>query len=43
VPETDPKRPHILSVEAIGLMTMAIVILILTILRYWHHIPWGAR
>jgi hypothetical protein len=41
-PERHPK-PHVYTLEATGLLIIAILILILTLARYWHHIPWGAR
>jgi hypothetical protein len=31
------------TLEATGLLIIAILILILMLARYWHHIPWGAR
>lgn len=37
-----PKRP-IYSLETTGLLLIALLILILTLVRYWRHIPWGAR
>jgi hypothetical protein len=37
-----PKRP-IYSLEATGLLLIALLILVLTLVRYWHDIPWGAR
>jgi hypothetical protein len=36
-------KPHIYSLEATGLLISALLILILTLIRYWGHIPWGAR
>jgi hypothetical protein len=41
-PEHAPK-PHIYSLEATGLLVIALLILILTLARYWYHIPWNAR
>jgi hypothetical protein len=46
--EVEPKTehhevPHIYTLEATGLIVIAILILILTLVRYWHHIPWGAH
>jgi len=54
VPASQPKRaaepppvhhaaPQIETLEATGLIVIAILILILTLIRYWHHIPWNAR
>jgi hypothetical protein len=37
------RTPQIYTLEATGLLVIAALILILTIVRYWHHIPWGAR
>ena len=37
-----PKRPFY-SLETTGLIIMAILILILILIRYWHHIPWSVR
>jgi hypothetical protein len=31
------------AAEATGLLVMAIVLLILTVIRYWRDIPWTAR
>jgi hypothetical protein len=46
-PEPKPHKrqpvPEIYTVETTGLLVIAILILILTIIRYWHHIPWSAR
>ena len=42
LPERHPK-PHIYTLEATGLLIIAFLILILTLVRYWHHIPWSAR
>ena len=42
----DSKHQHhhaIYAAEATGLLIMAILLLILTIIRYWRYIPWGAR
>jgi hypothetical protein len=35
--------PQIYTMEATGLLVIAALILILTLVRYWHHIAWGAR
>ncbi|MGB6678738.1 MAG: hypothetical protein WBE44_18725 [Terriglobales bacterium] len=37
------RTPQIYTLEATGLLVIAALILILTLVRYWHHIPWGAR
>jgi len=31
------------AAEASGLLIMAVVLLILTVIRYWREIPWAAR
>jgi hypothetical protein len=33
----------IYAAEATGLLLMAVLLLILTLIRYWRDIPWGAR
>jgi len=38
-----PEVPHIYTLEATGLIVIALLILVITLARYWHHIPWGAR
>jgi hypothetical protein len=37
------RTPQIYTLEATGLLVIAAVILILTLVRYWHHIAWSAR
>jgi len=42
----DNKHQHrhsIYAAEATGLLLMAVLLLILTIIRYWRYIPWNAR
>ena len=42
----DDKHRHrhsIYAAEATGLLLMAILLLILTLIRYWRDIPWSAR
>ncbi len=36
-------RHSIYSAEATGLLLMAVLLLILTVIRYWRYIPWSAR
>jgi hypothetical protein len=36
-------RHSIYAAEATGLLLMAVLLLILTLIRYWRDIPWGAR
>lgn len=43
---TPPERhpiPEVYTLETTGLLVIAVLILILTLIRYWHHIPWSAR
>jgi hypothetical protein len=40
--ERQPKH-HIYKVETAGILIIGILILILTLARYWHHIAWSAR
>jgi hypothetical protein len=37
------RTPRIYTLEATGLLVIAALILIMTLVRYWHHIPWSAR
>jgi len=42
----DDKHQHrhsIYAAEASGLLLMAVLLLILTLIRYWRDIPWSAR
>jgi hypothetical protein len=41
-PERNPK-PHIYTLEATGVLIIAVLILIITLARYWHSISWSAR
>jgi hypothetical protein len=44
---TDSPEPRstlaIHRLEATGILVIAIVLLILTLVRYWRHIPWASR
>jgi hypothetical protein len=45
-PAADDKHQHrhsIYAAEATGLLLMAVLLLVLTIIRYWRYIPWSAR
>jgi hypothetical protein len=42
-PPEQHRTPQIYTLEATGLPVIAGVILILTLVRYWHHIAWSAR
>jgi hypothetical protein len=35
--------PQIYTLEATGLLVIATLILILTLVRYWHHFAWSVR
>jgi len=37
------RTPQVYTLEATGLLVIAALILILTLVRYWHHIAWSAR
>jgi len=53
MPATGPKRqpekaehhspPQIYTLETTGMLVIAVLVLILTLVRYWHNIPWNAR
>jgi hypothetical protein len=51
VPEVDPQHDHsrkhhrhaIYATETTGLLLIAFLLLILTVLRYWHDIHWSLR
>ena len=45
-PESDNRHQHrhsIYAAEATGLLVIAVLLLVLTIVRYWRYIPWSAR
>ncbi len=45
-PVADNKHQHhhaIYAAEATGLLLMAVLLLVLTIIRSWRYIPWSAR
>jgi hypothetical protein len=37
------RTPQVYTLEATGLLVIALLILVLTLARYWRHIPWSAR
>ena len=44
--QQDNKHEHrhpIYAAEATGLLVMAVLLLVLTLIRYWRYIPWNAR
>ena len=42
-PPTRPGKHHIFTLEAAGILVIGALILIVTLVRYWHHIAWSAR
>ena len=45
-PASDNKHQHrhsVYAAEATGLLVIAVLLLVLTIIRYWRYIPWSAR
>jgi hypothetical protein len=45
-PTSPPEHRSMLPIhrlEATGILVIAILLLILTLIRYWRHIPWGSR
>ncbi|MGA2964634.1 MAG: hypothetical protein ABSD64_00365 [Terriglobales bacterium] len=43
-PDNMHKHHHaIYAAEATGLLLMAVLLLILTVIGYWRYIPWSAR
>jgi hypothetical protein len=36
-------RARIQKLQAAGLLIIAVLVLLLTLIRYWHNIPWSAR
>jgi hypothetical protein len=43
VVEEKHRRHSLYAAEASGLMVIAALLLILSIVRYWHYINWSAR
>lgn len=42
-PAEHHRTPQVYTLEATGLLVIAVLVLVLTLARYWHHIPWSAR
>jgi hypothetical protein len=44
-PDSQPKRRRhaVYASEATGLLLIAFLLLVLTLVRYWHHIHWSLR
>jgi len=43
VPAEHHRTPQVYTLEATGLLIIAVLVLILTLIRYWHNIPWSVR
>lgn len=41
--QTRHQRHAVYSSEAIGLLVIALLLLALTLIRYWHYIRWSLR
>jgi hypothetical protein len=39
----DAARARMHKLQATGLLIIAVLVLLLTLIRYWHNIPWSAR
>jgi hypothetical protein len=39
----EPRRRSVYASETVGLVVIALVLLILTLVRYWHNIHWSWR
>jgi len=42
-PEGKHRRHHIYALETTGLLLIAVVLLIVTLIRYWYNINWSIR
>jgi hypothetical protein len=45
-PQPNPQvlaKRHSRKAEAIGILIVAMIVLIITLARYWHNIAWSAR
>ena len=42
-PESRRPKHHIYALETTGLLLIALMLLVLTLVRYWHNINWSAR
>jgi hypothetical protein len=42
-PRPRKENSRILSAEATGVLIVALLILVITVVRYWRNIPWGAH
>lgn len=39
----EPRRRNVYASETVGLVVIALVLLILTLVRYWHNVHWSWR
>jgi hypothetical protein len=39
----DAARAKVHKLQAAGLLIIAALVLLLTLIRYWHNIPWSVR
>jgi hypothetical protein len=42
-PTPRPGKHYIFQREAVGVLIIGVMILALTLVRFWHHISWNAR
>jgi len=42
-PQSEPKTRHVYTLETTGLLVIAVLVLFLTLIRYWHNVSWSAR
>jgi hypothetical protein len=42
-PAEHHRAPQVYTLEATGLLVISLLVLVLTLIRYWHRIPWSAR
>jgi hypothetical protein len=43
IPPSRKDNSRILSAEATGIIVLAVLVLLITVIRYWRNIPWSAR
>ncbi|MFZ0807299.1 MAG: hypothetical protein WAN03_13980 [Candidatus Sulfotelmatobacter sp.] len=39
----EPRRRNVYASETVGLVVIALILLILTLVRYWHNVHWSWR
>lgn len=37
------RPPQIYTLEVTGLLIIAVIVMVLAVIRYWHNIAWSAR